>query len=215
MSSRRSKQSLTFPVVWAGSLEVPVATQKTEATLTADAEFVADLKAGDSANLDLLFQRYSRLVLAIAYRVLGDPVEAEEVLQEVFFYIYRKSHLFDPSRGSMKAWVIQIAFSRALDRKLCLARRACYPRDIGSLELRQETNLEQQIEAKLSRKHLERAFSELTDRQRRTIEFFYFEGLDLREISEQLSEPLGRVRHHLYRGLERLRKNSLLNRLRL
>jgi RNA polymerase sigma-70 factor (ECF subfamily) len=131
-------------------------------------------------------------------------------------YLCRKSQLFDESKGSLKAWIVQIAFSRALDRKMYLARRGFYEDgNIASLQIREEADLEQEIDAKLIRKHLESAFSGLTDRQRRTIEFFYFDGLDLREISEQLGEPLGSVRHHLYRGLERLRKSSLLRRLRL
>jgi RNA polymerase sigma factor (sigma-70 family) len=97
-----------------------------------------------------------------------------------------------------------------------LARRGFYAgENISSLQLREETDLEQQIDSKLIREHLERAFSKLTDRQRRTIKFFYFEGLDLKEISGLLGEPLGSVRHHLYRGLEHLRKSSLLRRLRL
>jgi RNA polymerase sigma-70 factor (ECF subfamily) len=146
---------------------------------------------------------------------LGDPSEAEEVVQEVFFYLYRKSELFDPSKGSVKAWISQITVSRALDRKLYLARRRFYAgADINSLELPGETDLDEEIETKLSRKQLESAFAELTAMQRRTIELFYFEGLALREIGQQLRQPLGRVRHYLYRGLERLRKSPLLGRLR-
>ncbi|MBV8865318.1 MAG: sigma-70 family RNA polymerase sigma factor [Acidobacteriaceae bacterium] len=176
---------------------------------------VWDLGCPEGSNgVDFLFNRYSRLVLGIAYRILGDSNEAEDVVQEVFLYLHQKPQLFDPSRGSVKAWIIQIALSRALDRKVYLARRGFYgAANVDSLHLPQETDLEQQIAAKLNRKHLERAFSDLTEMQRRTIEFFYFEGLELREISKQLRKPLGTVRHHLYRGLSRLRKSSLVHRL--
>jgi RNA polymerase sigma-70 factor, ECF subfamily len=213
MSSRASVRTLTVPVVWAGKVEPSF--PALEPTSTEDAELAAHLKAAGSSGLDVLFDRYYRLVLGTALRILGDPSEAEEVAQEVFFYLYRKPQVFDPSKGSLKAWIIQIAISRSLDRKSYLARRGLHiAADIGVLELSGETDLEQQIEAKLSRKHLERAFAELTERQRRTIKFYFFEGLDLREISEVLSEPLGSVRHHLYRGLKRLRKSSFLHRLR-
>jgi len=216
MSSRRARQSLTFPLVWARNVKLAVAHDETEATSTEDAESLAHLNPAGSGDVELLFERYSRLVLGTAYRVLGDPSEAEDVLQEVFFYVYRKSQLFDESKGSVKTWIIQIALSRALDRKLCLARRRFYAGgDIASLQLRGDTDLDRQIDAGITRQHLERAFSDLTDVQRRTIEFFYFDELDLREISEQLGEPLGSVRHHLYRGLKRLRKSTLLHRLRL
>ncbi|MBV8069932.1 MAG: sigma-70 family RNA polymerase sigma factor [Acidobacteriaceae bacterium] len=166
-------------------------------------------------DLDLLFARYSRLVFGIAYRVLGDTQEAEDLLQEVFFYVYRKPAIFDPLKGSVRAWIIQFAFSRAFDRKMYLARRGFYTGgDIGSLELRGKSDPEHDIEVQINRKHLEKAFSALSEAQRRTIQLFYFDDLDLREISEYLSEPLGSVRHHLYRGLARLRRNPEVLRLR-
>lgn len=170
----------------------------------------------DAANglehIEGLFEKYSRLVLITAYRVLGDADEAEDIVQEVFLYLHRRAQLFDPARGSMKTWIIQIAVSRALDRKIHLSRRGFYvDADLDSLQLQCAPDLEQQIETRLQRKYFEMAFSDLTHMQRRTIEFFYFEGLDLKDISEQLREPLGSVRHHLYRGLERLRKNSILH----
>jgi len=66
----------------------------------------------------------------------------------------------------------------------------------------------------MNRMHLERAFEELPQIQRRTLDLFYFQGLELREISERLNEPLGNVRHHFYRGLEKLRKSAFVRRLR-
>jgi RNA polymerase sigma-70 factor, ECF subfamily len=180
-----------------------------------EAELIPGLHAKDSNDIDILFDRYSRLVLSTACRILGDPSEAEEVVQEVFFYLYRRPDLFDPSKGTAKAWISRIALSRALDRKLSLARRRLYAgADIGCLELRADTDVEHEIQTKLSRQCLDEAFTELTQMQRRTIELFYFEGLGLREIGQQLRQPLGRVRHYLYRGLGRLRKNPIVNRLR-
>ena len=58
------------------------------------------------------------------------------------------------------------------------------------------------------------AFEDLTEIQRLTLELFYFQGLELREISERLNESLGNVRHHLYRGLERLRKSPAVKRFK-
>lgn len=175
-------------------------------------EVLLSTAATSEANdIDLLFDRYSRLVICTAYRILGDPIEAQDVAQEVFFYVYRKSQLYDPSKGSVRAWIIQIALSRALDAKLHLARwRFHNAADPGSLPVPVQTDLEREIDREISRKHLESAIAELSEMQRRTIEFFYFAGLDLREISVQLREPLECVRHHLYRGLEHLRKSTIL-----
>jgi RNA polymerase sigma-70 factor (ECF subfamily) len=169
----------------------------------------------DATDLDLLFDRYAGLVLGTARRILGDPVEAQDVAQEVFFYVYRKSQLYDPSKGSIRTWIIQIALCRALDRKLHLARWRLYKGpNPDPLETPEETDLEREVDRRLSREYLEKALAELSEMQRRTIEFFYFADLDLREISERLSEPLGCVRHHLYRGLQHLRKSTVLSTLR-
>jgi RNA polymerase sigma-70 factor (ECF subfamily) len=214
MSSRPLGESLTDAVVAAGNPAGPSAGEQTpEAWSTDEAEMLARLRTRDFGDLDVLFERYSRLVFGIACRVLGDPSEAEEVAQEVFFYLYRKPELFDPSKGSLKAWIVQITLCRALDRKSSLARRRIFTRDIDCLEVPERTDLESEVEARLSRKHLEKALADLTQMQRRTIECFYFEGLDLREISKQLRQPIGNVRHHFYRGLSRLRKSDVLHRL--
>ena len=122
--------------------------------------------------------------------------------------------LFDPSRGSAKIWIVQIAYSRAKDQKAHLSRRGFYLRtDIESLELDETlaagADVEREIAAKLDFNRLEYAFNNLTSMQRQTLKLFYFEGLGLKEISEQLQEPLGNVRHHFYRGIERLRRSAV------
>jgi RNA polymerase sigma-70 factor (ECF subfamily) len=173
---------------------------------------MAGLQSNDGSALEILFDRYSRLVLSIARGVVRDSGEAEDVVQESFFYVYKKSMLFDGSKGSVKTWILQIALHRALDRKSHLARRGFYAgTDIGSLDdtLLGETDLDREIGAKLNRAQLEKAFEQLPGIQRLTLE-----GLDLREISEKLNEPLGNTRHHFYRGLERLRKSAFVQRLR-
>jgi RNA polymerase sigma-70 factor (ECF subfamily) len=173
----------------------------------------------DAQALDVLFSRHSRLVFSIAMRILKDAGEAEEVVQESFLYVYRKANAYERSRGNAKVWIVQVAYSRARDRKAHLARRGFYLRaDIESSSLDKtlaaQEDVEREIGARLDLDRLQGAFEDLTDTQRRTLELFYFEDLDLREISERLREPLGNVRHHFYRGLERLRKSALAERLR-
>jgi len=178
---------------------------------------MAWMQAKDPEGLDLLYGRYARLVFGIALRILNDRSEAEEVVQEVFFGIYQKAPLFDPAKGSAKGWVVQNAFSRARDRRGHLLRRGFYSgTDIESLDdtLPGKDDTEREVGVRLDFTHLLSAFEDLTPMQRQTLELFYFEGLELREISERLQEPFGNVRHHFYRGLERLRKSPAVKRLR-
>jgi RNA polymerase sigma-70 factor, ECF subfamily len=218
MSSPPPSRALTFPIAWGRNQErsttAPIALEDRHPS---DEEVMTRLQSNDSDALEILFDRYARLVFGIARSIVRDAGEAEDVVQEAFFYMYKKSLLFDGSKGSVKAWILQIALHRALDRKSHLARRGFYAgTDIRSLDdnLLGETDLDREIGAKLNRVQLERAFEQLPEIQRVTLELFYFEGLELREISERLNEPLGNSRHHFYRGLERLRRSAFVQRLR-
>lgn len=179
-----------------------------------DENLLARLGAMDTSALDCLFDRYSRLVFRVGLRILHDSGEAEELVQEAFLYVLRKAANFEPSKGSAKAWILQIAQSRALDRRALLTRRGFYTnRDIESLHFDEaagdELAASRQVEANLDLNGLRRAFKDLNTRQRQTLGLYYFAGLSLSAISKRLGEPLGNVRHHLYRGLDRLRRNAI------
>ena len=75
------------------------------------------VQSGDEAALAQLLERHARLVLGIGYRILRDAGEAQELVQDVFLVAYRKCRLFDPQRGSFRAWLGRIAYRRALDRR--------------------------------------------------------------------------------------------------
>jgi RNA polymerase sigma-70 factor, ECF subfamily len=218
MSTPPEGRALSFPLIWGRERSYRVTSpDPVETAPPSDEELMARLQAKNSAALDILFDRYSRLVLGIALRVLHDYGEAEDVVQEVFFHIFQKASLFDPLKGSAKGWMVQVAFRRALDKRAHLGRRGFYlGTEIESLDdtLLGETDLDREIGAKLNRAQLEKAFEELPEMQRRTLELFYFEGLELREISEKLNEPLPNVRHHYYRGLAKLRKSAFVKKLR-
>lgn len=211
MSSPPNGRALPFSIVWGNGHGDGVAeSHKQPARSPSDEELMAWIQAKDHQALDELYTRYSRLVFGIALRVLNDKSEAEEVVQEVFLAIYQKASQFDPAKGGGKTWLVQIAFSRARDRRSHLTRRGFYSgTDIDSVDdtLQGEDNIEREVGLRIDFACLLSAFEDLTQLQRATLELFYFQGLELREISERLNEPLGNVRHHLYRGLERLRKS--------
>jgi len=218
MSSPLNGRALAFPLIWGTGREESISTpQPVEVCPLSDEGLMAGLQAKDPEALDALFGRYSRLVFAIALRILNDRSEAEDVVQEVFFSLYQKSALYDPDKGTAKGWVVQVAFSRARDRRAHLLRRGFYSgTDVESLQdtLIEQCDVEHDVGIRLDFSQLRATFEELTIMQRQTLALFYFEGLDLREISERLHEPFGNVRHHFYRGLERLRKSPAVKRLR-
>jgi RNA polymerase sigma-70 factor (ECF subfamily) len=210
-------RALSMPVIWGKTHRCVIPESDVRVLECPDEELMVRLQSSDSTALDVLFDRYSRLVLGIALRVLHDYGEAEDVVQDVFFHVFQKATLFDRSKGSAKGWIVQVAYHRALDKRAHLGRRGFYlGTDVESLDdtLLGETDLDREIGARLNRAQLEKAFEELPEMQRRTLELFYFEGLDLREISKTLNEPLPNVRHHYYRGLAKLRKSAFVKKLR-
>lgn len=176
-----------------------------------DEEVLARVAAGDQEALAELFERYADLLFRVVYRILSDRGEAEEVVQEVFLYLFEKPVHFDPAKGAARPWLVTVASRRALDRRTYLSRRGFWSGtsvDLVAESLIGGRDLEEVLTSALSRAQLERALGELPERQRRVLELYFFEALELREISERVGETLANVRHHYYRGLERLRKSS-------
>lgn len=174
------------------------------------------LKDKNQGALTELFRRHSRLIFSVGFRILQDAGEAEEIVQDVFLYLYQKAFQFDERKGTAKAWILQVAYSRSIDRRNFLHRRHFYGgTDVADFAdiLAGTTDVEQHVVSKWNLVKLQNALCDLPDRQRRTLEMFFFEGLELKDIAGQLGESFENVRHHYYRGLQKLRKNDLVQAL--
>jgi RNA polymerase sigma-70 factor, ECF subfamily len=188
-----------------------------QAQSPSDESLMASLKECDQDALAELFRRYSRLVFSIGFRILQDGGEAEEIVQDVFLYLYQKATQFDQAKGTAKAWIVQVTHSRSLDRKIFLHRRHFYVgTDVADLAdtLAGTNDVERHVVSKWNLAQLEIALRDLPEKQRRTLEMFFFEGLELKEIAKQLGESAENVRHHYYRGLQKLRKNGIVQTLK-
>jgi len=182
-----------------------------------DEILLTQLKSRDREALAEMFRRHARLVFSIGFRILRDVGEAEDVVQEVFLFLFQRAELFDAAKGGAKAWIVQVAYHRSLDRREYLLRRNFYSgTDVNMLSdtLKGQDDVEDDVTSKLSRDRLKEAFHNLSARQRLTLELFFFEELDLREIAARLGESLENVRHHYYRGLQKLRKDAFVMELR-
>jgi len=182
-----------------------------------DENLLAALRDKDREALAEVFRRYSRLIFSIGFRILRDASEAEDVVQEVFVFLFQKAELFDERKGEAKAWIVQVAWHRSLDRREYLHRRNFYSgTDVSALSdtLAGAEDVEDDLASKLNRERLRKAFWNLSDRQRLTLELFFFEELDLREIAARLDESIENIRHHYYRGLQKLRKDAFVKKLR-
>jgi len=172
-----------------------------------DEELASELLTGRHDALVVLFDRYHKLVFGVALKIVCDPGEAEEVVQTVFLDIFRALANFDQRRGTLRVWLLQYAYGRALNRKRHLAAHHFY--NSVSLEacvVEPSSNLKTADIAEASLL-MEELLASVSPRRRTVIELTYFEGLTADEISDRLCLPVGIVRHELYRGLATLRQS--------
>lgn len=168
---------------------------------------MACLQQGQGDALAVLFDRYQKLVLSIALRIVRDPGEAEDVTQTVFLDVYRAMAQFDPGKGNTKVWLMQYAYHRATNRRQHLLGREFYKNtELEELETRpMEAHRTFGLSAPETEALVRHSLDALSGRQKSVIEMACYEGLSMREIAERTGDSFVNVRHHYYRGLQKLR----------
>jgi RNA polymerase sigma-70 factor, ECF subfamily len=166
--------------------------------------------AGDAGGLGALYDRHGRAVYSLALRILGDEGDAEEVAQDVFAQAWRRAGQYNQARGTVAAWLLVMARTRAIDRfRARRVRPEGRVQDDADLTLQQlpATSPDAASEMMAAERGLRvrRALEDLPFLQRVAIELAYFEGLSQREIAERLEQPLGTVKTRMRLGLLKLR----------
>ena len=214
MSSSATSGLMPFPL----SGLVNAGSSKTEARPVssdpADELLLGRIANQDKEALAALFQRHAALVRGIGNRILRDTGEAEDLVQEVFLYLYRKAALFDRAKSSARSWIVQVTYYQAMARRRYLLQRHCRAplrRPDGPVDSYTPVPMQWDYpeEAFYNSALVSEIWETLTNSQRETLRLHFFEGYSLSEISVKLGEPLGNVRHHYYRGLDRLRSRLL------
>jgi RNA polymerase sigma-70 factor (ECF subfamily) len=149
-----------------------------------------------------IFDRYSGIVYSVALRVLNDPAQAEDVMQDIFIQVWKNPASFVSGRGSLGAWLAVVARNRAIDS---LRRRR--PTDsVEDVVLAASTDLASEAERNLLMQQVRLYVLQLPPEQRKSVEMAYFEGLSHSEISEKTGDALGTVKTRIRLGLISLRK---------
>lgn len=164
---------------------------------------------GDQAAFAGLYDATAGLVHGIVLRVVRDPSQTEEVVQEVFIEIWRLAPRFDGTRGSVTSWMATIAHRRAVDRvRSEQASRNRVERDAAKVTRDHDVVSEPVIEqdhADFERRRVRKALDRLTDMQRQAVELAYFGGHTYREVAVLLGEPEGTIKTRIRDGMIRLR----------
>jgi len=167
--------------------------------------------SGNSRALELLYDRYSRVVYGLSLRMLANPELAEDVVQEAFWRVWRRSSTFRAGQGQFAAWLFGIAHNLCIDE---LRRRRSRPTPVYDNSenpvLLTTPDDAQDVDALTwqaeQRRLIVAALHELPPDQRTAIELAYFKGLSQREVAEHLGDPLGTVKTRIRLGLQKLRQ---------
>ena len=155
-----------------------------------------------------LFDRYSGMLSALSMRILSDPADVEEILQETFLQVWNQAARYDAKRSSVSTWLVLIARSRSIDRlrsrqvKLRTATAArqenpdihTSPKGVGNVLMQER------------RRRLQEEMAKLPQEQRQVLELAFYGGMTQSEIAEQTSIPLGTVKTRTLLAMKKLRQ---------
>jgi RNA polymerase sigma-70 factor (ECF subfamily) len=175
-----------------------------------DAGLVRRMAAGDEAALGLLYDRWSPMLHSVALRIVGDPNDAEEVLEETFWQAWRQAGRFEETRGGVSTWLSMILRSRALDRVRARGRlrEERWDSVMEPAMAGEDTRGAPDSHAELDemRRLVTAAVAQLPAEQRQTVELAYFRGMSQTEIAAALGQPLGTVKTRARLALQKLRE---------
>jgi len=177
-----------------------------------DGVLVRRVADGDDTALEALYDRYGRPAFALARRITGGAVFAEEVVQEVFLALWRDPAKYDPARGGFPSWLLATTHHKAVDavrredtvrrRRVALAEDADWYTSASASDL---PPVEDAAWAGLRGERVRQALGSLPPVQREALVLAYYAGYTQREIAERTNTPLGTVKTRMLAGMRRLR----------
>ena len=185
--------------------------QTSEPSLLSDEALLSLSATGDNNALSVLFRRYSHLVRVVSLRILRDEAEADDLVQDLFLFVHKNAAIYDSSKSTPRSWLVQMTYRRAISRRRYLTARGHYKNAeldccVPGFPVAASPSYDSSIEALFGREGLKKVMGELTAEQHETLRLHFYEGYTLSEIGKKLGQSVGNVRHHYYRGLEKLRK---------
>jgi RNA polymerase sigma-70 factor (ECF subfamily) len=173
-----------------------------------DIELLRLIAGGDRLAFAEFYDRHSTLMFSVASKILNDPAEAQDVLQETFLQIWEKAGKFDPKLGKASSWAAILVRNRAIDKIRASQRRTRLAEEAGTAHAIAEEvadTVNETLVGHEQAKMIQTAIVELPGEQRQAIELAYFSGLTQDEISKKLNTPLGTIKARIRRGLLKLR----------
>ena len=174
----------------------------------ADIDVVQRLASGDRDAVAELYDRHAARVMGLAFRIVRNSSDAEDVVQEVFSQAWRTAPNYRPARGTVAGWLLMMARTRAIDRLRSRRTRrdAADGSDLDGLPA-DAAPVSEQLIASQQAARVREAMMVLPVEQRTALELAYFEGLTQTEIAERTQTPLGTVKTRIRTALTSLRRS--------
>ena len=171
--------------------------------LVSDWSLMARVVQKDEGALSALYDRYSGLVFSEAKRILRDTGAAEEILQDLFYQIWRTAERFDESRGSLGGWLMVAARNRAISK---LRRKTGKAEELDENTVSMHVDIESRASQNLLLDKVRAVMGSLPEGQREAVECAYFEGMSHSEIAAKTGQPLGTVKTRIRSAMETLKQ---------
>lgn len=169
-----------------------------------DEDLVAAVANASESALEEIYRRYGRAIYATARRLLGDDGLAEDILQEVMVRLWDRPHSFDPSRGTLRTFLLVLSRNRCIDVLRAGRSRAARERS-GYDVVVDVRSVGERLDEEETRVGVSRALESLPPTQRQAIELAYFDGLTYRHIAKMLNVPEGTIKSRIRLGLAHMR----------
>jgi RNA polymerase sigma-70 factor (ECF subfamily) len=165
---------------------------------------LAEVAKGDDAAFRAVYDQTAAAVFGVVRRILRDPAQSEEVMQEVMLEVWRTAARFDASVGSANAWIMTLAHRRAVDRVRSEERAAARELRAVSASIEYDEVSDTALTS-LEHERVRRCLGGLTDLQRESVTLAYYGGYSYREVAQLLGVAVGTVKTRMRDGLIRLR----------
>ncbi|MBV9587520.1 MAG: sigma-70 family RNA polymerase sigma factor [Alphaproteobacteria bacterium] len=169
------------------------------------AALVQSIAAGDQLALHALYERAHRIVFTLMMRITANREIAEELTVDVFHDIWRRAARYEPENGTVLAWIMNQARSRAIDRLRFEGRQKRSHCDVAEPLAEAAADPHNVLELREQGDALRAALTALTPDERQAIEMTFFAGLTHTEAAARLGQPLGTVKTRIRSGLHKLR----------
>ncbi len=171
-------------------------------------ELITRCAKGDSDGLAALYDESSSLVYRVALRFVANPADAEEVTMDVYQQVWRTAERYAGERGTVSAWLVTLARSRALDRVRAKASRTRVEEPLPEFRELRFTGAgpEDATLATQEQRRIRAALSTLPHEQREAVELAFYSGLTHAELADRLQQPLGTVKTRIRSAMMKLRE---------